>query len=111
LDCLFAYPQDGKHFGAHFGDLPSGVYLEFTLPTAGLKHRDARRIVARRNGILFFAACHYKRVKGRMSLAERVSHTLNHDAQWRNDFYIVTGIGAARRARIHAGLAKLSLTL
>ena len=97
----FPYPQDGTKFGNRFGDLPSkGDYLEFTVPTPGVKNRGKRRIVARKNGILFFTACHYDRVPGKMSQQERRDLTAQHDPEWRNGFYVITGMPVDKRNRI-----------
>ena len=44
----FAHPQDGSVFGNRERRLPRrehGYYREYTVPTPGLKHRGARRIV------------------------------------------------------------------
>lgn len=47
-DGPFPYPgKDGSYFGNGFGDLPTGRYLEYTVPTPGVTNRGARRIVAR----------------------------------------------------------------
>lgn len=56
----FPFPgKDGSPFGNKFGDLPTGKYLEYTVPTPGATNRGARRIVARKTtGQLFFTACH-----------------------------------------------------
>ena len=105
----FPHPKhDAKPFGNRFGDLPrSGEYLEFTVPTPGSTNRGARRIVARRSGILFFTACHYERVQGKLSVEERRAQTVQVDEQWRNGFYVVTGISAETRSRIRGGVQRL----
>ena len=102
----FPYPgRDGTPFRNRFGDLPPrGDYLEFTVPTPGVAHRGARRIVARRNGILFFTACHYERVQGRMTDDERRAATALVDEQWRNGFYVITGMPSEMRAQIAAAV-------
>ena len=44
----FAHRQDGSIFGNREGRLPArghGYYREYTVPTPGLSHRGARRIV------------------------------------------------------------------
>ena len=105
----FLYPNDGRPFGNRFGDLPSnGNYLEFTVPTPGVANRGARRIVARDRGILFFTACHYERVGGAMTLAERQEATLAVNEAWRNGFYVITGMTLAERNAVQAGLARLA---
>lgn len=104
----FPYPKDGTPFGNRFGDLPSrGEYLEFTVPTPGVSNRGARRIVARKNGVLFFTACHYERVPGAMSPADRQAATAHIDARWRNGFYAVTGMSASQREQIASGVARI----
>lgn len=105
----FPYPRnDGTPFGNRFGDLPSqGDYLEFTVRTPGANGRGARRLVARRNGILFFTACHYERVQGRMTDAERRTETAKIDERWRNGFYVVTGLSADMRQQIAAGIQRI----
>ena len=103
----FPYPEDGTAFGDRFGDLPSnGQYREYTVATPGVAHRGARRIVARRNGILFFTACHYERVHGRMSVEARREATTLVDEAWRNGFYVITGMPAALRAALRAALQR-----
>lgn len=105
----FPHPKhDGKPFGNRFGDLPrKGDYLEFTVPTPGSTNRGARRIVARQNGILFFTACHYERVQGKMTADQRRAQTVQVDEQWRNGFYVVTGLSAETRSRIREGVQRL----
>jgi hypothetical protein len=107
----FPYAQDGTSFGNRFGDLPSrGEYLEFTVATPGVSNRGARRIVARKNGVLFFTACHYERVPGTMSAADRQVATAHIDARWRNGFYAVTGLSALQRDQIASGIARVRAT-
>ena len=106
----FPYPQkDGSVFGNRFGDLPaySRDYLEFTVPTPGASNRGGRRIVARRTGVLFFTACHYERVPGPMSVADRRAATAAIDEAWRNGFYVVSGLPADLRAQLRTALARL----
>lgn len=102
----FPFPaHDGHPFSNRFGDLPSGSeYLEFTVRTPGVANRGKRRIVARRNGILFFTACHYERVPGAMPKQDRIDATLQVDPEWRNGFYVVTGIAPPLRLRIAAAI-------
>jgi hypothetical protein len=105
----FPYPRnDGTVFGNRFGDLPeySDSYLEFTVPTPGVANRGARRIVARKSGVLFFTACHYERIQGRMSLADRRAATARVDEQWRNGFYVVTGMPLGLREQLRAALSR-----
>lgn len=110
----FPYPlKDGTPFGNHFGDLPNGRYLEYTVPTPGVATRGARRIVARRGtGQLFFTACHYERVHASGGTAPdrsaaRATDTAAIDAAFRNGFYIVTGMPAELRARVVEAIKKL----
>ena len=107
-DGPFPYPgKDGTPFGNRFGDLPDGQYLEYTVPTPGVVTRGARRIVARlRTAQLFFTACHYERVQvtgggtAQQKQQARVAATATVDEQWRNGFYIVTGMLPDLRARV-----------
>lgn len=105
----FPYPQhDGHAFGNRFGDLPTGgEYLEFTVRTPGVSHRGKRRIVARRSGVLFFTACHYERVLGRMPLDQRIEETTRLDEHWRNGFYVITGIDGQLRRQLATALRAL----
>lgn len=106
-DGPFPYPaKDGSPFGNGFGDLPSGRYLEYTVPTPGASTRGARRIVARiTTGQIFFTACHYERVqvsggsKADRDLARRTA-TAGLDSDWKNGFYIITGMSLDLRERI-----------
>ena len=81
--------------------------MGLTVPTPGVRNRGARRIVARSTGILFFTACHYERVQGRMSTEDRVAATAAIDAEWRNGFYIITGMTIEFRNQIKASLRSL----
>jgi hypothetical protein len=105
----FPYPgRDGTPFSNRFGDLPSrGDYLEFTVPTPGAHNRGGRRLVARKNGILFFTACHYERIPGAMSADARQAQTAKIDARWRNGFYVVTGMTLRQREQIAAGIERI----
>ena len=106
-DGPFPYPnKDGTSFGNSFRDLPTGRYLEYTVPTPGATNRGARRIVARLvTGQLFFTACHYERVqvtggtKAERDTA-RLSATAAVDEQWRNGFYIITGMTPDLRDKV-----------
>lgn len=110
----FPYPgKDGSTFGNKFGDLPSGTYLEFTVPTPGCVTRGARRIVARKTtGQLFFTACHYERVEAiggskadREAAAKAATAAL--DAEWRNGFYLITGMSVDLRHQIQTAIKTL----
>lgn len=95
----FPFPaKDGSTFGNRFGDLPTGRYLEYTVVTPGTVNRGTRRIVARAtNGMLFFTACHYERVDVQGGTPDernsaRIDMTNQQAPEWRNGFYIVTGM-------------------
>jgi guanyl-specific ribonuclease Sa len=115
----FPYPgKDGTTFHNLFGDLPDGQYLEYTVRTPGVVNRGKRRIVVRRKTAqVFFTACHYERVevKGtndkalREAEAMRVTQTLH--PEWRNGFYIVTGMSPTLRQKIQAAIQALSQAL
>lgn len=58
----FPYSKDGTTFGNREGLLPQqprGHYQEYTVPTPGLNHRGARRIVAG-DGVYWYTADHYR---------------------------------------------------
>lgn len=58
----FPYDQDGSVFGNYERLLPAktrGWYREYTVPTPGERDRGARRIVAGRDGTLYWTADHY----------------------------------------------------
>ena len=59
----FPYQRDGAVFGNREGRLPKrerGYYREFTVKTPGGKDRGARRIVAGKNGELYYTQDHYR---------------------------------------------------
>lgn len=60
----FAHPdKDGSRFGNHEGLLPArprGHYREYTVPTPGLDHRGARRIVTGGPGEMYWTDDHYQ---------------------------------------------------
>ncbi|WP_425615335.1 ribonuclease domain-containing protein [Anatilimnocola sp. NA78] len=113
-------PIDGQKFSDRFGDLPSnstGDYREFTvitptyddqgvlIPIPPKKHRKKRRIVARHTGILFFTACHYERLDDHLAdIADKRILTEQVDPEWRNGFYLITGLTSDMRQAIRAGL-------
>jgi guanyl-specific ribonuclease Sa len=110
----FPYPgKDGSTFGNRFGDLPSGVYLEYTVPTPGVSNRGARRVVVRKKTAqVFFTACHYERVQvqGGSPVQKdqaRLSATAAVDEQWRNGFYIVTGMSLDLREQVSTAIKAL----
>jgi ribonuclease T1 len=62
----FPYDRDGVTFGNFERRLPArerGYYREYTVPTPGLGHRGARRIVAGRSGELYYSDDHYRTFK------------------------------------------------
>lgn len=60
----YAHPdKDGTRFGNYEGLLPQrprGHYREFTVPTPGLDHRGARRIVTGQGGEMYWTDDHYE---------------------------------------------------
>ncbi len=59
----YAYAKDGTVFGNREGQLPKrprGYYREYTVRTPGAKTRGARRIVAGREGDLWYTDDHYR---------------------------------------------------
>lgn len=111
----FPYPgRDGVPFGNRFGDLPTGRYLEYTVPTPGAATRGARRIVARLSTAqLFFTACHYERVQvsggtADQRLQERLAATAREPEAWRNGFYLITGLTPDLRSRISQAIKAVS---
>ena len=59
----FPYPRDGASFGNREKLLPArehGWYREYTVPTPGERTRGARRIVAGRDGTLYYTDDHYR---------------------------------------------------
>lgn len=62
----FAHARDGIVFHNREGRLPArphGYYREYTVPTPGLPHRGARRIVAGRDGDYWYTDDHYRTFK------------------------------------------------
>ena len=62
----FPYARDGISFGNREGLLPSqprNYYREFTVPTPGLKHRGARRIIAGKAAEYWYTEDHYRSFK------------------------------------------------
>ncbi len=62
----FPYSRDGITFGNREGLLPlqqRNYYREYTVPTPGLNHRGARRIVAGSAGDYWYTADHYRSFK------------------------------------------------
>ncbi|MFO0744571.1 MAG: ribonuclease domain-containing protein [Myxococcota bacterium] len=59
----FRYPdKDGSVFGnfeRRLPDAPRGTYHEYTVPTPGVAHRGARRIIAGREPDLWYTRDHY----------------------------------------------------
>lgn len=65
IDAGGPFPEP-EHDGGTFGnreellpDRPMGYYREYTVPTPGLDHRGARRIVAGEDDELYWTADHY----------------------------------------------------
>jgi ribonuclease T1 len=59
----FPYERDGVVFGNFERRLPireRGYYREYTVPTPGVSHRGARRIVAGRQDELYYTSDHYR---------------------------------------------------
>mgnify|MGYP000848259456 FL=1 len=62
----FPYPRDGIVFGNYENLLPAqprGYYREYTVPTPGIRHRGARRIVhggEAHSGENYYSADHYR---------------------------------------------------
>lgn len=59
----FPYSKDGSVFGNFEGRLPRqprGYYREYTVPTPGISHRGARRIVTGQAREYFYTANHYR---------------------------------------------------
>jgi ribonuclease T1 len=59
----FKYRQDGTTFGNREQRLPSkprGYYREYTVATPGLSDRGPRRIIAGRQGELYYTPDHYR---------------------------------------------------
>jgi ribonuclease T1 len=59
----FPYRQDGAAFGNRERQLPArerGWYREYTVKTPGARDRGARRIVAGRDGTLYYTDDHYR---------------------------------------------------
>lgn len=63
--------------------------------------------MARKNGMLFFTACHYERVQGHMPAQARRDLTALEDEKWRNGFYVITGLTSEMRKQIADGIARL----
>ncbi len=62
----FPYARDSIPFGNREGLLPAqarNYYREYTVPTPGLNHRGARRIIAGRAGDYWYSADHYRSFK------------------------------------------------
>jgi ribonuclease T1 len=59
----FPYERDGiefRNFEKRLPPRPRGHYREYTVRTPGVKHRGARRIVAGRDGELYYTDDHYR---------------------------------------------------
>jgi ribonuclease T1 len=61
-----SFVRDGIPFGNREGLLPAqprNYYREYTVPTPGLSHRGARRIIAGKGGDYWYSADHYRSFK------------------------------------------------
>lgn len=115
----FPYPDvDNTRFQNEFGDLPAhSDYREFTVPipnpnrtprNPGPEIRGPRRIIARSSGVLFFTACHYERVpRGGKTMEQRIELTEQIDPEWRNGFYVITGMTIDLRNAIRDSLKNM----
>ena len=59
----YPYSRDGIIFHNRERRLPpqvKGYYREYTVPTPGLKHRGAKRIIAGSNGEFYYSPDHYR---------------------------------------------------
>ena len=59
----FPHKQDDTTFGNRERRLPAkprGYYREYTVPTAGVSHRGARRVVRGKSGETFYTRDHYR---------------------------------------------------
>lgn len=59
----FPHARDGTVFfnrEKRLPEAPRGSYREYTVPTPGLNHRGARRIVAHRAGTYYYTDDHYR---------------------------------------------------
>lgn len=59
----FPYPRDGVVFGNYERRLPPqprGYYHEYTVPTPGVRHRGARRIVCGERHDCYYTPDHYR---------------------------------------------------
>jgi ribonuclease T1 len=59
----FPHERDGTVFfnrEKRLPEAPHGSYREYTVPTPGLNHRGARRIVAHRAGTYYYTDDHYR---------------------------------------------------
>lgn len=67
----YPYPEDGtvyRNLGKQLPTEPPGYYREFTVPTPSESDRGARRIIAGRDGTLYYTGDHYQTFH-RISLA------------------------------------------
>jgi ribonuclease T1 len=59
----FPFRQDNTTFGnreRRLPEKPAGHYREYTVPTPGLSHRGARRVVRGKTGETFYTRDHYR---------------------------------------------------
>lgn len=59
----YPYPEDGsvyRNLGGQLPHEPAGYYREYTVPTPGESDRGTRRIIAGRDGTLYYTGDHYR---------------------------------------------------
>lgn len=104
--------HDGKPYGNRSQDLPGTMqYYEYTVPTEGTSTRGERRLVIRGNGVVFFTACHYEREKPTRAAPlfspEYEAKVMAQPEEWRNGFYVVTGMPPDLRRKVAEALGRV----
>lgn len=59
----FPYRRDGVVFHnreRHLPGKPPGYYREYTVPTPGVRHRGARRLIVGQRGEVYYTSDHYR---------------------------------------------------